>query len=92
MDKAQIFLSIARRVIRAEADGLVQLADGLGGEFAEAVELMLGARGRVIVSNSSASWTTWVSVTPRSSATRLAWRSSASSRLSVVFIGTDYHT
>ena len=50
MDKAQIFLSIARRVIRAEADGLVQLADGLGGEFAEAVELMLGARGRVIVS------------------------------------------
>ena len=50
MDKAQTFLSIARRVIRAEADGLVQLADGLGGEFAEAVELMLGARGLVIVS------------------------------------------
>ena len=50
MDKAQTFLDTARRVIRTEADGLMQLADNLGGEFAEAVELMLGARGRVIVS------------------------------------------
>jgi arabinose-5-phosphate isomerase len=50
MDKTQTFLDTARRVIRTEADGLAQLADGLGDEFARAVELMLGARGRVIVS------------------------------------------
>lgn len=50
MDKAQTFLDTARRVIRTEAAGLAQLADGLGGEFAQAVDLMLGARGRVIVS------------------------------------------
>ena len=50
MDKAQTFLDTARRVIRTEAEGLAQLAEGLGGEFAQAVELMLGARGRVIVS------------------------------------------
>lgn len=50
MDKAQTFLDTARRVIRTEAAGLTQLADGLGGEFAQAVDLMLGARGRVIVS------------------------------------------
>ena len=50
MDKAQTFLDTARRVIRTEANGLMQLADNLGGEFAQAVELMLGARGRVIVS------------------------------------------
>lgn len=50
MDKAQTFLDTARRVIRTEAEGLAQLADGLGGEFAQAVDLMLGARGRVIVS------------------------------------------
>ena len=49
MDKAQNFLNIARRVIRTEADGLMQMADGLGNEFAQAVELMLGVRGRVIV-------------------------------------------
>jgi arabinose-5-phosphate isomerase len=50
MDKAQIFLDTARRVIRTEAEGLAQLSDGLGNEFAQAVELMLGVRGRVIVS------------------------------------------
>jgi arabinose-5-phosphate isomerase len=50
MDKTQTFLDIARRVILTEADGLRQLADGLGQEFARAVELMLGVRGRVIVS------------------------------------------
>ncbi|MDX5403849.1 MAG: KpsF/GutQ family sugar-phosphate isomerase [Rhodobacterales bacterium] len=50
MDKAQTFLDTARRVIRTEAEGLSQLADGLGGEFAQAIALMLGARGRVIVS------------------------------------------
>ncbi|MDX5383285.1 MAG: KpsF/GutQ family sugar-phosphate isomerase [Rhodobacterales bacterium] len=50
MDKAQTFLDTAVRVIRTEAEGLAQLADNLGSEFAQAVELMLGARGRVIVS------------------------------------------
>lgn len=49
-DKAQIFLDTARRVIRTEADGLRQLADGLGAEFACAVDMMLGAKGRIIVS------------------------------------------
>lgn len=50
MDKAQIFIETARRVIRTEAEGLSQLADGMGEDFARAVEMMLGARGRVIVS------------------------------------------
>ncbi|MFU8880730.1 MAG: KpsF/GutQ family sugar-phosphate isomerase [Rhodobacterales bacterium] len=50
MDNAQTFLEIARRVIRTEADGLRQLADGLGNEFALAVDMMLGAKGRIIVS------------------------------------------
>ena len=50
MDKAHTFLDTARRVIRTEAEGLSQLAEGLGGEFAQAVEMMLKARGRVIVS------------------------------------------
>lgn len=50
MDKSQNFLNTARRVIRTEADGLLQMAEGLGDEFSQAVELMLGARGRVIVS------------------------------------------
>ncbi len=48
--KSQIFLDTARRVIRTEADGLRQLADGLGDEFACAVDMMLGAKGRIIVS------------------------------------------
>lgn len=50
MDNAQTFLEIARRVIRTEADGLRQLADGLGDEFALAVDMMLSAKGRIIVS------------------------------------------
>ena len=50
MDKSQNFLNTARRVIRTEADGLLQMAEGLGDEFSQAVELMLGVRGRVIVS------------------------------------------
>jgi len=49
-DKTKIFLETARRVIRTEADGLALLADGLGVEFARAIETMLGARGRIIVS------------------------------------------
>ena len=50
MENAHTFLEIARRVIRTEADGLRQLADGLGDEFALAVDMMLSAKGRVIVS------------------------------------------
>ena len=43
-------LGTARRVIAHEADGLRQLSDSLGESFIAAVELLLGARGRVIVS------------------------------------------
>lgn len=50
MDKAQTFIETARRVIRTEAEGLRQLADGMGEDFSRAVEMMLGAKGRVIVS------------------------------------------
>ena len=46
----QTFLDTARRVIATEADALSQLANGLGGEFADAVGLLLSVRGRVIVS------------------------------------------
>lgn len=41
---------IARRVIETEADGLRQLAAGLNGDFDRAVETLLQATGRVIVS------------------------------------------
>ena len=44
------YLETARRVIRTEIDGLNALADGLAGEFARAVEVILAAKGRVIVS------------------------------------------
>jgi arabinose-5-phosphate isomerase len=43
-------LNTARRVIAHEADGLRQLSDGLGDSFIKAVELLLAAKGRVIVS------------------------------------------
>ncbi len=43
-------LATARRVIADEAAGLTALADGLGAGFVEAVELILEARGRIIVS------------------------------------------
>lgn len=46
----QKFLATARRVITQEADALTDLADGLGGSFGQAVELLLNAKGRVIVS------------------------------------------
>lgn len=39
----------ARRVIRTEADALSQLADSLDVEFDRAVDLLLNAKGRVIV-------------------------------------------
>lgn len=44
------FLDTARRVIRIEADALHQLEQGLNGDFDRAVQLLLDATGRVIVS------------------------------------------
>lgn len=44
------FLATARRVIRREAEALTLLADSLDGAFAQAVQTILDARGRVIVS------------------------------------------
>ncbi|PRY75667.1 arabinose-5-phosphate isomerase [Yoonia maritima] len=44
------FLSTGRRVIREEATALEQLADGLDDSFAMAVDLLLGVKGRAIVS------------------------------------------
>lgn len=44
------FLDTARRVIRTEAQALELLADSLGPEFREAIDLILDASGRVIVS------------------------------------------
>ncbi|MBN2907378.1 MAG: KpsF/GutQ family sugar-phosphate isomerase [Rhodobacteraceae bacterium] len=43
-------LSIGRRVLHREAQALSMLADALDHSFADAVDLMLGASGRVIVS------------------------------------------
>ena len=49
-----VYLDTARRVIRTEAEGLARLeavlADGLGGGFDRAVETILSAQGRVIIS------------------------------------------
>ena len=44
------FQDIARRVIETEAEGLRQLAGGLNGDFDRAVETLLKASGRVVVS------------------------------------------
>lgn len=44
------FQDIAREVIRIEAQALNQLEAGLNGNFDRAVELLLAARGRVIIS------------------------------------------
>ncbi len=43
-------LQTARRVVRREAEALGMLADSLNGSFAAAVNLILAAKGRVIVS------------------------------------------
>ncbi len=43
------FLTTARRVITREAEALAMLADTVGDSFTQAVELILNARGRVIV-------------------------------------------
>lgn len=44
------YIDTARRVIRTELGGLEMLADSLGTEFDEAVDLILKAQGRVVVS------------------------------------------
>ena len=44
------FLATARKVIGIEADGLRALSDTLDGSFVDAVEVILRAKGRVIVS------------------------------------------
>lgn len=44
------YIDTATRVIRTEADALVALAEQLGADFEAAVDLILGASGRVIVS------------------------------------------
>lgn len=44
------YLDTARRVIRTEAEGLAALADSLGDSFDRAVDTILAARGRVVVS------------------------------------------
>ena len=43
------FLDTAKRVIRIEADALSMLADGIGDPFAQAVQLILDAPGRIII-------------------------------------------
>ncbi len=48
--RAEAFLEEARRVIRVEAGAVAALEDRLGVAFVEAVELVAGAEGRVIVS------------------------------------------
>ncbi len=50
MPNSETFLQTARRVITTEADALNTLAAGLSQPFADAVELLLNAKGRVIVS------------------------------------------
>jgi len=44
------YLKTARRVINQEAEALGKLAESLGEEFSRAVEMILAAKGRVIVS------------------------------------------
>ncbi|MBC7142815.1 MAG: KpsF/GutQ family sugar-phosphate isomerase [Rhodobacteraceae bacterium] len=50
MTDPEIFLATARRVIEIEARGLDALSAALGDSFSAAVDLILKARGRVIVS------------------------------------------
>jgi arabinose-5-phosphate isomerase len=49
-DPAAALIAAGARVLRTEAEALRDLSEGLGGSFAAAVEAMLAARGRVIVS------------------------------------------
>ena len=50
MSGSDKFLTVAGRVIREEAAALGVLADSLDDSFAAAVDLLLNAKGRVIVS------------------------------------------
>lgn len=50
MTDAETFLATARRVIEIEARGLAALSAALGDSFSAAVDLILKAKGRVIVS------------------------------------------
>lgn len=50
MTEKETLLATARRVIEIEAQGLSRLREALDGGFAEAVDLILEAKGRVIVS------------------------------------------
>lgn len=50
MTDAETFLATARRVIAIEARGLAALSDALDGSFSAAIDLILAARGRIIVS------------------------------------------
>ena len=50
MTDAEIFLATARRVIEIEARGLTALSAALGDSFSAAIDLILKAKGRVIVS------------------------------------------
>ncbi len=49
IDQTQDAASVGRRVLRQEARALVALADSLGADFDRAVELLLQARGRIVV-------------------------------------------
>ena len=50
MTQTDAFLAVARRVIQTEAEALGLLAQSLDASFARAVELMLSAKGRIIIS------------------------------------------
>lgn len=50
MTQTDAFLAAARRVIQTEAEALGLLAQSLDASFARAVELMLSAKGRIIIS------------------------------------------
>jgi arabinose-5-phosphate isomerase len=49
-DRRDAFLASARRVIAREAEALLALGPALGDSFADAVDLILATKGRVIVS------------------------------------------
>ena len=42
-------LSIAKRVLKTEADAVFALIDKLNGHFEKAIEIMYNAKGRVVV-------------------------------------------
>lgn len=42
-------IAVARRVLAAEADGLAQLGAALNSRFADAVEMLFNARGRIVL-------------------------------------------